>query len=116
MSAPAAAVAHDLVHAAFGLAGEQRDAHIERLLQVRADGIEHRQHAGDVKAADDDRDARGAQRLGDMQRARILIGLHADQADEAEIIVGPHLGDDAVDAHACIGLVDGDDVDIDVGT
>ena len=50
-----------------------------------------------------------------MQRARILIGLHADQADKAEIAVGAHIGDDAVDAYARIGLVDGDDVDIDTG-
>ena len=68
-----------------------------------------------MEAADDDRNAGGAQRLGDMQRARILVGLHADQADEAEIIVGAHLGDDAIDADARIGLVDGDDVDVDVG-
>ena len=62
-----------------------------------------------------DRDAGGAQRLGDVQRARILVRLHADQADEAEIIVGAHLGDDAVDAHARIGLVDRRDFDVDVG-
>ena len=62
-----------------------------------------------------DRNAGLAQRLGDMQRARILVRLHADQADEAEIIVGAHVGDDAVDAHARIGLVDRGDVDIDVG-
>ncbi len=54
--------------------------------------------------------------LRDMQRARILVGLHADQADETEIIVGAHFRDDAVDAHARIGLVDGDDVDLDIGT
>src|SRR5580704_6934293 len=50
-----------------------------------------------------------------MQRARILVRLHADQADEAEITAGPHLGNDALDAHPRIGLVDGDDIDIDVG-
>src|ERR1700692_2295739 len=50
-----------------------------------------------------------------MQRARILIRLHADQADEAEITVGAHLRDDALDAHPRIGLVDGDDVDVDIG-
>src|SRR5579862_3387262 len=50
-----------------------------------------------------------------MQRARILVRLHADQADETEIAVGAHLGNDALDAHPRIGLVDGDDVDIDVG-
>src|SRR5580658_846710 len=50
-----------------------------------------------------------------MQRARILVRLHADQADETEIIVGAHLGDDALDAYAGVGFVDGDDVDIDIG-
>src|SRR5580704_9049042 len=50
-----------------------------------------------------------------MQRARILVRLHADQADKTEITVGAHLGDDALDAHPGIGLVDGDDVDIDIG-
>jgi len=69
-----------------------------------------------VKAADDHRDAGGAQGFRDMQRARILIGLHADQTDEAEIAVGAHVGDDAVDAYARIGFVDSDDVDIDTGT
>src|SRR5580700_740915 len=50
-----------------------------------------------------------------MQGARILVRLHADQADETEIIVGAHLGDDALDAYAGVGFVDGDDVDIDIG-
>src|SRR5580693_1817034 len=50
-----------------------------------------------------------------MERARILVRLHADQADKAEITVGAHLGDDTLDAHPRIGLVDGDDVDIDIG-
>src|ERR1700726_3795772 len=50
-----------------------------------------------------------------MQRARILVRLHADQADKTEIAVGAHLGNDALDAYARIGLVDGDDVDIDIG-
>src|SRR5580704_11337412 len=50
-----------------------------------------------------------------MQRARILVRLHADQADKTEITVGAHLGDDAVDAYAGVGFVDGDDVDIDIG-
>src|SRR5271169_4019969 len=50
-----------------------------------------------------------------MQRARVLVRLHADQADKTEIIVGAHLGDDAVDAHPRVGFVDGDDVDVDIG-
>ena len=84
-------IAHHFVHAAFGFAGEQRDAHVEGFLQIRHHVREHRQHAGDVEAADDHRDAGLAQRFGDVQRARILVRLHADQADEAEITVGAHL-------------------------
>ena len=108
-------IAQHLVHAAFRFAGKQRDAHVERLLQVSHDVRKHRQHAGDMKAADDHGNAGIAQRLRYMERPRILVGLHADQADEAEIVVGAHVGDDAVDAHARVGFVDGDDVDIDVG-
>ena len=44
---------------------------------------QHRDAAADVEAADADRDARGAQRPGDIDGARELIGLHADQADQS---------------------------------
>ena len=43
--------------------------------------------AGDVEAADHDLDPGGAQRPRDVEGARILVGLHADQTDEAEIPV-----------------------------
>ncbi len=108
-------IAHDLLHAAFRFAGKQRDAHVESLLQVGHHAREHRQHAGDVKTADDDGDTGVAQRLGDMQRARILVRLHTDQADETEIIIGAHVGDDPADADARVGFVDRRDLDIDVG-
>ena len=108
-------ITQDLVHAPFRFAGKQSDAHVERLLQVGHDGGKHRQHAGDVETPDDHRDAGLAQRFGDVQRARILVRLHADQADKAEILVGAHVGDDAVDAHPRIGLVDGGNLDVDVG-
>ncbi len=80
-----------------------------------ADTVEHGQHAGDVEAANDDRNAGCAQRFGDVKRAGILVGLHANKADETEIAVRSHLGDDAIDPHARVGLIDGDDVDIDIG-
>jgi hypothetical protein len=44
-----------------------------------------------------------------------LVGLHADQTYETEIVVLPHLGDDAVDPYPRIGFVDGDYVDVDIG-
>src|SRR5262249_21152806 len=38
-----------------------------------------------------------------------------DQADKAEIIVRTHVADDAINAYAGIGFVDGNDIDIDIG-
>ena len=78
----------------FGFAGEQADAHVERRLQV---GLQLRQHgeaAGDVEAADDHRDAGRAQRPGDIERARKLVRLHADEPDQAEAVVAPEVRDD----------------------
>ena len=53
--------------------------------------------------------------LAISQRTRILVRLHADQTDEAEIAVVAHVGDDAVDAHPGIGFVNRRDLDVDVG-
>ena len=46
-----------------------------------------------MKAADHDWDAGCAQRAGDIERARILVGLHADQRDQAEVAVPRGSGD-----------------------
>ena len=40
-----------------------------------------------MKAADGDGDSGLAERARDIQRARILVRLHADERDEAEIVV-----------------------------
>ena len=40
-----------------------------------------------MEAADHHRHAGGAQRPGDVERARKLVRLHADQADESEAAV-----------------------------
>jgi hypothetical protein len=88
-----------------------RFMHVERSLEVRADFVEHRQHAGDMKYWNTGL----AQRLRGMQRARILVRLNTDQTDKAEIIVRAHVTDDAIDTHAGIGFVDGYDFDIGVG-
>jgi hypothetical protein len=108
-------VAQDLVHAAFGFPGKQRDPHVEGLLQVGRRRGEHRKHAGDMEPADDDRDAGGAQRPGDVEGARILVGLHAHEADEAEVAAAAEVRDDLVEAKARVGLVGRRRLDVDVG-
>ena len=44
-----------------------------------------------MKPAEHHRDSRRAQRARDVERARILVRLHADEADEAEIPVAREL-------------------------
>ncbi len=75
----------------LGLAGEQGDAQVDRLVQLRRQVRQHRDAAADVEAADADRDARGAQRPRDIDGARKLVGLHADQADQPATAAGPDL-------------------------
>src|SRR6266571_6375091 len=50
-----------------------------------------------------------------MQRTRVLIRLNTDQTYKAEIVVRAHVADNAIDAYAGIGFVDGYDFDIGVG-
>lgn len=103
---------HD-IEPVFGLAREERQPHRLCPLQVGIFPIQHRQHAGDVKAADRNLDTAGAERRGDVERARELVRLHADQHhhagtggfDRARDMIGPDAG---------VGFVDGMNVDRDI--
>ena len=57
-----------------------------------------------------------AQHAGDVDGARELVRLHADQTDHAEIAVLAEQLDDIIDPDPGVGLVEGCDVDLDVGT
>ena len=52
------------VDTALSLTGEERDAQVERLLQVPGQFVEHREAAADMEAADDDIDAASAEMRG----------------------------------------------------
>ena len=67
-----------------------------------------------MEAAHRDLDAGVAERLGDVERARKLVRLHADQAEYAEIAVLAEAFDQLLDVDAGIGLVNDVDVDLDV--
>ena len=75
----------------------------------------HGKAAGDVEPADDHRDAGLAQRPRDVERARKLVRLHADQPHHAEAAMAAQQRDDVLDLHPRVGLVDGGDVDRDLG-
>ena len=73
---------NSVVDMPLGLAGEERDAQIDRLLQVRGQSVKHREASADMEAADDDVDAARAKCAGHVHRARKLVALHAHQEDD----------------------------------
>jgi hypothetical protein len=99
---------------AFRLAGKNTHAKLAGAIEIDGRAVEHGDAAGDVKAADDDGNAGGAERPRDVERARILVGLHTDQPDHAESTSFAETAQQFRDIHAGIGFVDNVDVDIDV--
>ena len=113
---PVRRILQDAVHPSLQLAGEHAHAHVERRLEV---GLQFRQHgeaAGDMESADHHRHAGRPERAGDVERAGILVRLHADDRDQAEPAVAPKLGEQLVDFDAGMDLVDHRDVDGGVGS
>ena len=108
-------LAQHVGHAALRLAGEEVDAEIQRLLHFRRDFRQHGEAAADVKAAHDHGDAQRPKFAAEIERARKLVGLHADQADHAAAGFANALGDGA-HVHEVVALVEGFDLDLGVGT
>ncbi len=104
---------HRVEAALFGLAGEERDAHGLRRFDVGRQLRQHGDAAGDMKAADAHRQTGGEERLRQIDRARKLVGLHADQADQRAAAFAADHADDLVGADAPVGLVVGVQPDVD---
>ncbi len=100
-------------HAALAFAGKEDDAETLRLLQAVRQFRQHRQTAGHMEAAQHDRDAGGAEAPRQVERPGELVGLHADEADEA-LAGGADALDSALHVDDGVALVIGFDVDIDV--
>ena len=107
-------VAQHHVEPALGLAGKHGDAHVPAGVEIDRAPVQHRQAARDVEAAHGDRDAGLAERPRDVEGARILVRLDADQRDKPEIAVPPKAGEQRRHVDAGVGLVDRLDVDGDV--
>ena len=69
------------IQTSFRFAGEDGDAHLARAVEIGIFALQHAEDARSVEAADGDLDAARAQRTGDVERARELVRLHADQHD-----------------------------------
>jgi hypothetical protein len=101
--------------AAFRLARKQDDAKIECRLKIGRPFRQHGKATVYMKAADYHRNASGAKLAGKIDRTRELIGLYADEPDEAGAGF-TNFSDRAIGVDDCIALVVGLDVDIDIGT
>ena len=108
-------VAQQVGHAAFAFAGEQRHAEVEGFLKVRRKLGQHRDAARDMEPADDDRQSGGAELTREVEGARVLIRLHANEADETRA-GGADFSDRALDVDDGVAFVVGIDLDRDVRT
>jgi hypothetical protein len=110
-------VAQHLVEAAFfGLTGEEGNAQCLSLAQVWRDFRQHGDAAGNVKAADADRQSSREEWAGEIDGARKLVRLHADETDKCLTARLADFSDDPVRAHAPVGFVVGLQADFDVRT
>lgn len=86
-------IAEEFLEPVFSLAGIEHDAKVHRLLQLWRNGWQHRESARDVEPTDGDIDASCAEPAGQVHRARVLVGLHADQPHHAGASLGYVAGD-----------------------
>ena len=104
---------HLVEPALLGLAGEERDAHLLGGFDVGRKLRQHRDAAGDMESTDADRQADVEKRLGQIDRARKLVRLHADQPDQtAPALAADHV-DDLLRLHPAVGFVERVQADID---
>ena len=99
----------------LGLAGEERAADIQRLLQLRRELLQHRQATGDVEPADHHRQTGGAEFAGEIERVVELVGLDADQPDQRFRPALADLPDDLRGYDMLVAFVDRHEVEGDIG-
>ena len=78
----------------FGLAGEEGDAHRLRGFDVGRQFRQHGNAAGDMEAADTDRQTGLDEWLRQIDGARKLVRLHADEPDQTAPALTPEHADD----------------------
>jgi hypothetical protein len=96
-----------LVEPAFlGLAGIDRDAHVHGFLDLGRHHRQHRQAARGMEAAHRHRQAGCEELTGEIDGVRKLVGLDADQTDQAAPAAPLEVSDDAVGPDPDVGLVE----------
>src|SRR5208282_731547 len=98
----------------LGFAGVEYDPEVDRLLQLGGRLLQHGEAAADVKAAHCDRHTSRAELARDGHGARELVGLDADQTDEAGMSGLLDAPCDPLDRNRDVHLIVGVDLDRDV--
>src|SRR5579883_3075703 len=71
--------------ATFSFTREHRNANVPARIEIDGAAVKHRHTAGHVKSSDCDWDAGGAERAGDIEGARILVRLDANEREQPKI-------------------------------
>jgi hypothetical protein len=98
----------------LGFTVEHRNVYVPASIEIDGVAIKHRQTAGPVESSDYNRDASGAERAGDIEGARILVRLDADERKQPKTAVTAKMLEQFGDVNARMGLVNCLDVDYDV--
>ena len=100
--------------ALLGLAGKERNAERLGFAHFRRHFRQHGDAAGNVEAADADRQPGGKERPREIDGARKLVGLHADQTDQRLAARARIISDDPLGPDPPVGLVIGVQADFNV--
>jgi hypothetical protein len=111
---PSSSVAQHFVEPPLRFARVERNAEVERFVERIRSFRQHREAAGNMESADDNRHAGGPQGPGAVHHAGKLIRLDTDESDHAKAAVVLDLASDLVRPNAGVGLVDGEDLDRDI--
>ena len=104
---------HIVEPAILGFAGEERNPELLRRFDVGRQLRQHGDAAGDMEAADADRQAGVEKRFGQIDGARKLVRLHADQTDQRTAAFAADHADDLLGLHPPVGFVERVQADID---
>jgi hypothetical protein len=107
-------IAQHHVEPALGLTREHGDAHVPTSVEIDRPSLEHRQASRHVEASDGDGNPSLPERSCDVEGARILVGLNADERNKPKIAVTPKASEQRRHVYAHVCLVDHLDVDGDV--
>ena len=102
------------IEAALGLAGEQRNPERLRFDEIVGHLRQHREAAGDVKPTDGHLHATGAKSPRQIDGVRKLIGLDADQTNQAPAALGGDLAGDSLRSNSRVGLIYDRNLDFDI--